>query len=75
MSEWQPIETAPQGEARIMLGNAGGVWMADWCPVYQSGFRPDNPWSSAMLNHDHIPRDSRFKPATHWMPLPAPPEG
>lgn len=74
MSEWQPIESAPRDGTRIMLGNKHGVWAADWRPVYQSGYRPDNPWASSMLNHDHIARQHRHKHATHWMPLPAPPK-
>lgn len=75
MSEWQPIETAPRDGTRIMLGNEHGVWMADWRPVYQSGYKPDNPWASAMLNHDHIAnRRECYSKATHWLPLPEPPE-
>lgn len=70
---WLPIASAPKHSGRIMLGNEFGAWMADWRPVYQSGFRPDNPWASAMLNLDHIPRDHRYRPATHWRPIPAPP--
>ena len=72
--DWQLIETAPKDSGRIMLGNEHGAWMADWRPVYQSGFRPDNPWASAMLNLDHIPRDKRYLPATHWRPIPEPPK-
>lgn len=73
--KWQPIETAPKDGSRIMLGNKFGVWMADWRSVYQSGYRPDNPWASAMLNHDHIKyRPAAYWPPTHWMPLPEPPK-
>lgn len=69
--EWEPIETAPKDGSRIMLANEHGVWMADWRPVYQSGYRPENPWGSAMLNLDHIPLEVRYVRATHWKPLPA----
>lgn len=70
---WRPIETAPKDGARVMLGNEHGAWVADWRPVYQSGYRPDTPWHSAMLNCDHIAREHRYKPATHWRALRAPP--
>lgn len=74
MSEWQPIETAPKDGARVILGNANGIWMADWRPVYVSGYQPECPWSSAMLNHDHmVDKSGRYSPPTHWMPLPPPP--
>lgn len=72
--DWLPIETAPTDAGRIMLGNEHGAWMADWRPAYQSGFRPDNPWQCAMLNLDHIPAVGRYRPATHWRPIPEPPK-
>lgn len=71
---WMPIDSAPRGKARILLANAHGVWMGDFRPAYQSGYRPASPWSSAMLNHDHVPSEHRCKLPTHWMPLPPPPE-
>ena len=72
-AEWMPIETAPQDGTRIMLGNKHATWEAEYRPVYQSGYRPDNPWESMMLNMDHLPRENRYGPPTHWMPLPPPP--
>lgn len=69
--EWRPIETAPLDGTVIVIGNSGGSWAARYRPYYQSGFRPDNPWQSMMLNRDHIPDAWRFKPATHWRPLDA----
>jgi len=69
--QWQPIETAPKDGTAILLGSRGGAWVGKWLPVYVSGYRPDNPWSSLMLNHDHM-GEKRCKP-THWMPLPAAP--
>lgn len=68
---WQPIETAPKGGACILVGNKHGSWIAKYLPVYQSGFVPENPWSSMMLNHDHI--GEKWHPPTHWQPLPEPP--
>ena len=71
---WQPIETAPKDGARILVTNdAGGVWVAYYKPLYGSGFKPDNPWFSVMLNHDHFPTTRGTSLPTHWMPLPAPP--
>ena len=71
--EWQPIDTAPRDGTRVLLSNAHGVWMAEYRPVCTSGYRPDSPWFSVMLNHEHIPRVGRHNKPTHWMPLPEPP--
>lgn len=71
-SEWKPIETAPMDGSIIMLANAGGSWMGKYHPVFQSGYRPENPWFSLLLNHDHV--RGRAKLPSHWMPLPEPPE-
>jgi hypothetical protein len=70
---WQPIETAPKDDdTLILVANEEGVWVAKYRPVYQSGFKPSNPWSSMLLNHDHIKFHKSHAP-THWMPLPKPP--
>jgi len=68
---WLPIETAPKDGTAIMLGARCGAWIGKYLPVYQSGFKPDNPWSSLMLNHDHL--YEKWQTPTHWMPLPEPP--
>jgi len=78
--EWQPIETAPKeqtGECGatgpyVLLANEHGVWVGAHQPRYISGFKPENPWTSMMLNSRHMPRHARLVP-THWMPLPNPP--
>ena len=70
--QWQPIETAPRDGTAILLGSRGGSWIGKWLPVYASGYRPDNPWSSLMLNHDHM--GEKWCKPTHWMPLPAAPD-
>ena len=71
--QWQPIETAPKDvDALILVANTDGVWAAKYQPIYQSGFIPENPWSSMLINHDHITVRESDKP-THWMPLPKPP--
>lgn len=77
MSEWQPIETAPKDGTYVLVGNAGGAWVAGYCATYQSGFSPANPWLSLFLNHDHIKAkagERRSFVPTHWMPLPKAPE-
>ena len=73
VSEWQPIETAPKDGTRVILGNKYGVWMGEFCDTYQSGYKPQNPWQSVLLNHDYISKQRSYFP-THWMPLPAEPE-
>ena len=69
---WQPIETAPTDGSAIILGSPHGAWIGEWMPVYVSGYRPENPWFSLMLNHDHMAKKN-YTP-THWMPLPEPPK-
>lgn len=71
VDEWLPIESAPKDGTFILLGSKEGAWVARYQPVYQSGYKPENPWQSMMLNHDHMPRHDRSKP-THWKPLTAP---
>ena len=69
--QWLPIESAPRDGTVIQLGNEHGAWFGHWKPVYQSGFKPKNPWFSLMLNHEHMGRVITIP--THWMPLPAAP--
>lgn len=71
--QWMPIESAPKDGTRIILGSSDGAWMAEYQPVYQSGYRPDNPWFSVMLNHAHMGRFPKAKP-THWQPIPPAPK-
>ena len=72
-SPWQPIETAPKDGTRVLLASHHGVWMGEYRETYASGFKPKNPWFTALLNHRHMARPTA-RP-THWMPLPAPPAG
>lgn len=66
---WQPIETAPKGEAVIVYGprvgvvceaiqDRRGVWRMDTC---------------CGLRLDHYRNDG--VKLTHWMPVPEPPGG
>ena len=68
-----PIETAPTDGAYVLVSNGRGVWVAKYKAVYQSGWKPDCPWQSMMLNHDHIPMAKQRGRPTHWMPLPEAP--
>jgi hypothetical protein len=71
---WQPIETAPKDGTPVVVTNpeSGGIWIAKYQPVYTSGYRPDNPWFSLMLNtHWHPNRWASLVP-TQWQPLPEP---
>jgi hypothetical protein len=72
---WQPIETAPRDGRAVLLSrpDSGGSWIGKYEPVYQSGYRPDNPWFSLMLNHDYLPKPVKSSAPTHWMPIPAAP--
>ena len=59
---WQPIETAPKDETDILIATnnyAGGVVMAYWGPM-----------AEAFIDMD----GDTYENATHWMPLPTPPE-
>lgn len=65
MSEWKPIETAPEGD-----------WIIAWDPENQTcAFALNIKGSPAAsetrqwINEDLLP----ISP-THWMPLPAPPK-
>lgn len=72
---WMPIATAPRDGTYVLLGSAesGGAWVGKYEEQYQSGWRPENPWSSMMLNVQHLPvKYPRLRP-THWMPLPPAP--
>lgn len=76
MTSWRPIETAPKDGTAVLLGSAkdGGAWVGKYVPVYQSGYRPNNPWFSVMLTCEHLPAKPPYLRPTHWMPLPPPPE-
>ena len=58
MTEWRPIETAPNDTVLLYF------------PALKRG-TPET-WLRPMMKVDH-PRCTTRKP-THWMPLPNPPE-
>lgn len=69
MSEWQPIETAPK-DGRVVLA----------LPVYGAHtgtFLHWDAWSDDMSGdhqEENIYSGWRIADATHWMPLPTPPD-
>jgi len=82
MSEWQPIETAPKDGTAILLHGDGRTTLGNWCAPsdtptikYQDGFAPEPEWEE--FEPFWASWDGGFTeehPATHWMPLPAPPK-
>ena len=64
MSEWQPIETAPRDNEKIIL-----IWDADDKFIYQGHLLEDDE-ISIWVTLEGFAID---KP-THWMPLPEPPK-
>ncbi len=69
---WRPIESAPRDGTVILLGNEYGTWYGRYYPVYPSGYKPENPWFSLMINHCHMDR-ATITP-THWQPRPPAPD-
>lgn len=63
--KWQPIETAPKDETRIILGR----W-SEWLGSMEAW---DGRWSSWGDVWTHKGRTNEMSP-THWMPLPEPPQ-
>ena len=61
MSEWESIETAPKDETRVLLYRKG------WAENTGVG-----RWSTNGKQWVSVPGDWAWK-ATHWMPLPEPP--
>lgn len=62
-NEWRPIETAPRDATPVLLGLIadGRVWRASDAKFYGVGFYTLHGGQSCHW-------------ATHWMPLPEPPE-
>jgi len=60
--EWQPIETAPRDDRRIL------VWRPDEKDGHHFAHAGVDYW---RLNGWYLSR--RYQQPTHWMPLPAPP--
>ena len=56
--DWQPIESAPKGETRIIVFDGKTVLMAKWSEKFKDWINLTGVWA--------------IRP-THWMPLPEPP--
>lgn len=74
LNPWMPMETAPKDGSVILVNNKDGVWVAKYNEVYVSGYRPENPWQSMMLNHKHIKNKYASLVPAGWTHLPNPPK-
>jgi hypothetical protein len=73
--EWRTIESAPKDMTTVLLGwfeTFGLDWADDPAPMYKVGFW--HPRHRAWCDTHQVLHNQRSHP-THWMPLPAPPEG
>jgi hypothetical protein len=79
MSEWQPIETAPEGEHILLYWQSGerGNGGMECAMIFRED--PISPTGMSFWTHggpnagiDWEPRDG--EQPTHWMPLPEPPK-
>lgn len=62
---WRPIGTAPRVKVDIILGRPSKVMVGRWYKDGIPGFYSND------VGPDDIGPD---RPATHWQPLPAPPD-
>lgn len=71
MSEWQPIETAPKDGTKVLAGRFTGKPKADY-----EGYMAVDQWNTPSKTRGWSGWgrfNDQYWPATHWMPLPAPP--
>lgn len=84
-SEWQPIETAPKTGRTLLLGylNSAGKWRTvrgQWMSANYIEAHWEDPddvepgWFETSAEADDVPNCWGIEP-THWMPLPAAPQG
>ena len=66
MSGWQPIETAPKGDEMFLA-------YCPPCATFPGGRTMIWRGHILAMQNDRTPLHLRF-PATHWMPLPEPPQ-
>lgn len=62
--QWQPIETAPKDGREILASEYGYVEIAFWSGGVSKWIGPCDSFGDPVV-----------MAPTHWMPLPAPPEG
>lgn len=71
--KWQPIETAPKDGTEILLYEEWGVTIGSYRT--DDNFPEGAPlWLDNSYDDFSIGLASRPVSATHWMPLPLPPE-
>lgn len=72
VDQWQPIDTAPKDGTPVLVCNSerGGAWIAYYVSVYPSGYKPEDPWSSLMLNMRWHDTKWASTVPTHWQPIP-----
>lgn len=73
MSEWRPIETAPRDGTPILVCYGPRYDSNGFLPVAVRWrtFHPNAKGKEAFRNS----AGCKVERATHWMPLPEPPEG
>jgi hypothetical protein len=69
---WQPIETAPRDETKVLLWSDGGAvfgsWRVDKGYASKKPMWLDESYDDFSCGFASVPLDP-----THWMPLPQPP--
>ncbi len=83
MSDWQPIDTAPQNGTRFLAFVPGddldlpviGVafWDAGSPSVRFEATKDPNLWRREIIENGHFVMEGGWYSPTHWMPLPEPP--
>jgi len=66
--DWQPIETAPKDGRTVILVDWEQVCMLSDGPLLGACY-----WHSGLNEWVGAGGSADVDPATHWMPLPAPP--
>lgn len=64
---WMPIDTAPRDE-RVLLWNGTGMYCGHWAKSIETD---DEAWIIAEFGNEG---EQLLTKATHWLPLPEPPE-
>ncbi len=80
---WQPIDTAPRnGDEVLLYREDAGIFLARFTCLYDflsereienGNYSEDDLHEAAWFHADFVQGDRLNEPATHWMPLPAPP--
>ena len=72
--QWQAIETAPRDGTRILLFNGCGVYEGKWLKENndENWDKEIETWFITISGDPWY--NQTLEDATHWMPLPQPPE-